>query len=93
MGVRRALGAQAGNVIRLVVKQGLLLGGVGVLLGAAIALIAADRIEPLLFNESPRDPLVYVAAVATMLVVALVASLVPARRAAAVDPNVTLRAE
>lgn len=93
MGVRRALGAQAGDVIRLVVKQGLLLGGVGVLLGAAIALFAADRIEPLLFNESPRDPLVYVAAVATMLVVALVASLVPARRAAAVDPNVTLRAE
>jgi predicted permease len=93
MGVRRALGAQASDVVRLVVKQGLLLGGVGVLLGGAIALIMANRVQPLLFQVSPRDPVVYGSVIVTMLGVALAASFIPARRAAAVDPNIALRAE
>lgn len=93
MGIRRALGARGGDVIQLVVKQGLMLGSVGVLVGAAMALLTADRIAPLLFEESPRDPLVYVTVVTTMFAVALAASIVPAARAARVDPNIALRAE
>jgi predicted permease len=93
IGVRRALGAQGGDVVRLVLRQGLLLGGVGVLAGAAIALATADRIAPMLFEESPRDPLVYVVVVATMLAVAVAAAVAPARRAARVDPTIALRAE
>jgi hypothetical protein len=93
MGVRRALGAQASDVVRLVVRQGLLLGGIGILLGAAIALSVANRVEPLLFHVSPRDPVVYGTVIVSMLGVALVASFLPARRAAAVDPNIALRTE
>lgn len=66
---------------------------VGLLVGAAMALLTADRIAPLLFDQSPRDPLVYVTVVTTMLAVALAASIVPAARAARVDPNIALRAE
>jgi predicted permease len=93
MGVRRALGAQASDVIGLVVKQGVVIGGIGVVIGGAIAWGSANRLEPLLFRVSPRDPFVFVAVLATMLVVVVAASFVPARRAASVDPNVALRAE
>ena len=93
MGVRRALGAQAADVIQLVMRQGLLLGGIGVLLGGVLAWIAGSSIEPLLFNVSPRDPLVFAFVITTMLGVVTAASFVPARRAASVDPNVALRTE
>ena len=93
MGVRRALGAQAADVVRLVVKQGLQLGGIGILLGGAMAWVAADRIQTLLFDVSPRDPFVYTIVVCTMLGVALATSFFPARRAASVDPNIALRSE
>jgi predicted permease len=93
MGVRRALGAQAADVIQLVMRQGLLLGGIGVLLGGVLAFLAADRIEPLLFNVSARDPFVFMFVIIAMLCVAIAASFIPARRAALVDPNVALRSE
>jgi putative ABC transport system permease protein len=93
MGVRRALGARAGDVARLVLQQGLVLGGIGVAIGGCVAFAAADRVQPLLFEVSPRDPLVYGTVILTMLGVAVAASLIPARRAAAVDPNVALRSE
>jgi predicted permease len=93
MGVRVALGAQTGDVVRLVVGQGVRLGASGVAIGAAIAIGAAGWIKPLLFAESPRDPMVFAVVLATLLVVTVAASWVPARRAARVDPNVALRTE
>jgi len=93
LGVRVALGAQTLDVIRLVVSEGVRLGATGIGAGIVIALAAVDWIAPLLFEESPRDPLVFVAVTAMLLVVAAVASFVPARRATRVDPNTALRAE
>ena len=93
MGVRIALGAQEGDVVWLVLRQGLLLAAAGIVLGGAITFLAARRIGPLLFGVSPRDPLVYGGVVLVMLFVAAAASFLPARRASRVDPNVALRAE
>ncbi|MGH7626886.1 MAG: ADOP family duplicated permease [Gemmatimonadaceae bacterium] len=93
MGVRIAIGAQAGDVVWLVVRQGVLLGGLGIVIGGAVALAFAGRLEPLLFGEPARDPLVYLLVAAAMLAVAAAASFIPARRASRVDPTVALRAE
>jgi predicted permease len=93
MGVRIAIGAQAGDVVWLVVRQGLLLGGSGVVIGGVIALALAGKLEPLLFGESARDPLVYIVVGGVMLAVGVAASFIPARRASRVDPTVALRAE
>jgi predicted permease len=93
MGVRVALGAQIGDVVRLVVSDGLKLGAFGLVIGAVVALSAARWVKPLLFDESPNDPLVFVLVTATLLAVTVAASWIPARRAARVDPQVALRTE
>lgn len=93
MGVRRALGAQLGDVLGLVLRQGVVLGALGVAIGVGLTLALAGRIAPLLFRVSPRDPVIYGAVAAAMLVVAVIASAVPAYRAARVDPNLALQSE
>ena len=93
IGVRLALGASRGHVLRLVVRGGLRLVITGVLLGSAFAVWAGRWLATLLFNESPRDPVVYAAVAAVLVIVALVAMAVPAMAATRVDPNVALRAE
>ena len=93
MGVRVALGAQGADVVRLVVGEGLRIVLPGVLLGALIALGAGRWITPLLFQVSPKDPPVMVGVVVTLVVVAVTASWLPARRAARVDPSEALRAD
>ena len=93
LGVRISLGAQTRDVFGLVVGQGLRLGVAGVAIGGMISFAAARWLKPLLFQESARDPAVYALVAAVLLAVAVVASYVPARRAARVDPNVALRAE
>ena len=93
MGVRVALGAQTRDVVQLVVRQGVLLGAVGLTIGAAVALGASRWVKPLLFNESASDPLVFAFVTLVLLAVALAASWIPARRAARVDPQVALRSE
>ncbi len=93
LGVRVALGAQVGDVLGLVVGQGLRLGAAGILIGGIIALSAARWLKPLLFQESARDPAVYALVAAVLLAVAVVASYIPARRAARVNPSLALRAE
>jgi ABC-type antimicrobial peptide transport system permease subunit len=93
MGVRIALGARSPDVIWLIVRQGVALGGVGIVIGVATALAAAGWLEPLLFDVSARDPLVYSAVFAAMLLVAIAASFIPARRASRVQPGVALRSE
>jgi predicted permease len=93
LGVRMALGAQAADVVRLVVAGGLRVAVVGVALGAGVALFAGRFIAPLLFNISPTDPSVFAVVALTLLATAALASLVPAWRATRVDPNVALRTE
>ena len=93
MGVRVALGAQLRDVVRLVVGQGIRHAVAGIVIGCAIAFAAARWVKPLLFDESPHDPVIYLIVTAVLLTVAITASLIPARRAAQVDPNVALRSE
>lgn len=93
LGVRIALGAQRPDIVRLVVGQGARLALTGTLLGVAIAVVASRWIQPLLFRQSANDPWVYAGVGALMIGVALVASAVPAVRAARADPNAALRAD
>jgi predicted permease len=93
MGVRIALGARSRDVVWLVVRQSGSIAVAGIVLGGLIALASSRWVEPLLFDVSPRDPLVYSLVAATMVAMAAVASFLPARRAARADPNAALRAE
>jgi len=93
LGVRMALGATTRDVVGLVVRDGVRVAGVGLALGAAAALAAGRFVAPLLYETSPRDPVVLGAAAVTLLAVAVLASLIPARRAAHVEPSVALRGE
>jgi predicted permease len=93
LGVRVALGASAGAVLRLVVGEGVRVVTVGLVLGAVAALSLAGRVSPLLYGVSAKDPATYGGVVGVLLVVAVVASLAPALRAARVDPNVALRSD
>jgi ABC-type antimicrobial peptide transport system permease subunit len=92
-GVRGALGASAGNLAGQVVREGLAITGLGVALGGVAALAAAGLIASMLFETNPRDPRVFVGVGATLLVVAALASLVPALRAARTAPADALRNE
>jgi len=93
LAVRVALGAAARDVMRLVVAEGLRFAVSGAVVGGVIALVAGRWIAPLLFDQSPRDPVVFGAVTSTLLIVAVAASAIPAIRGARVDPNATLRAE
>ena len=93
LGVRIALGAQARDVIRLVVGQAVRFALAGVAIGLGVALLAAGAIQPLLFRQPARDPATYGVVTGLLLLVALLASALPARRAAQADPNSALRAD
>jgi predicted permease len=93
LGVRIALGAQAKDVVRLVVGQGARLATMGLGLGLALAYLTGRWVQPLLFQQSARDPAVYGAVAAVLLGVALVASALPAMRATRTDPNSALRSD
>ena len=93
LGVRAALGAQQHDLVRLVVSEGLTLGAAGIVIGVVIALAAGNWLGPLLFQESPHDPLVFGFVTVALLGVTVVASFIPSRRAARVDPMVALRYE
>jgi putative ABC transport system permease protein len=93
LGVRVAFGAQVRDVVRLVMSEGLRVTLAGVVIGAAIALFAGRWVGPLLFNVKPTDPGVFTFVALTLVVVASLATLIPALRAARVDPNVALRSE
>jgi predicted permease len=91
IGIRRSLGAPAGGVVALVIRQGMIPVTVGVLAGMAAAFAGTRFLSAMLFGVDARDPLVFSASAAFLLVVALIASLVPAMRAARVSPMVALR--
>jgi predicted lysophospholipase L1 biosynthesis ABC-type transport system permease subunit len=93
LGVRRALGAQGTHVVRLVMGQGVRLSMLGVFLGSAVALAGARWIEPLLFQQSARDPLVFIGVGALLIAVALIACSVPAAKALRADPSTVLRSD
>jgi hypothetical protein len=93
LGVRAALGAEQRDLIGLVVRDGLAFVAAGIVIGVAIALAGGQRLGPLLFQESPHDPLVFGFVVAVLLGVTALASFVPARRAARIDPMIALRYE
>ncbi len=92
-GIRMALGAQASEVRRLVLRKGLLLTGVGVALGIAGALALTRTIVGLLYQVSATDPLTFIGVAALLALVATAACYFPARRATKVDPMVALRYE
>jgi predicted permease len=92
-GIRIAIGATAGNVQGIVIKEGLLLGVVGVAVGIMTATLLTRSIQALLFGVQASDPWTYALMSATLVGVVLAASFFPARRATRVDPVVALRAE
>jgi len=91
IGIRIALGAQRGGVLSLVVGQGLKLGLVGAAIGLAGALAGTRLVSSLLYGVSPTDPATFVGVLLLLLIVAVLASWLPARRAAKVDPMEALR--
>ena len=93
MGVRVALGAQAADIRRLVLWQGIRVTVAGVTLGVIVAFVTVRYVEKLLFDTRAHDPVAFGVAVGTILVVAVLASLIPAGRATRVDPVVALRSE
>jgi predicted permease len=93
LGIRSALGAQRGRLMRSVLYRGASMGGLGIALGLTVAYLAAPYAADLLFEVSPRDPGVLALVAATLVVVSCVASLVPGLRATRIDPMAALRAE
>jgi predicted permease len=91
IGIRLALGAQASDVLKLILKQGLWLIGTGVTIGLLVALLMTRALAALLYGVSATDALTFVGVSFILAAVALVACLVPARRAMKVDPIVALR--
>jgi hypothetical protein len=93
IGVRSALGASRGNILALIVRQGMTLTGIGVFIGLLGALAATRALIALLFGVSSLDPVTYFGVVALLVSVSAIACWLPAWRAAQVDPAITLRAE
>jgi putative ABC transport system permease protein len=93
MGIRIALGAQTGNVLRLVVKQGMILAVIGVVLGLITSFAMTRLMRTMLYEVSATDPVTFIFAPLLIGAVTLVACWVPARRAAKVDPMIALRSE
>ena len=93
IGIRMALGARAADVIRLVLRETILLVGAGVLIGLGAAFAAIRLVATLLFGLGPTDPLTILLVVLLMLIVAVLAGYLPARRAARVEPMAALRYE
>jgi len=93
IGIRMALGAKRTDVLRMVVRQGMTMTLIGLALGL-VGVIALSRVMVgMLYGVSPTDPLTFAGVSIVLLIVALLACLIPARRATRVDPIVALRSE
>jgi ABC-type antimicrobial peptide transport system permease subunit len=93
LGIRMAIGAQRADVLRLVLREGLTTAGVGVVLGLIGALLTTRLLQGMLFGVSATNPLIFAINALILMAVALAACLVPARRAARIDPMEALRHE
>jgi predicted permease len=92
-GVRMALGAKAGDILRMVIRQGMMPALAGVVIGLAGATLVTRLLTSLLFETEPLDPTTFAATAALVLTAALIACCLPARRATQVDPSTALRVE
>jgi len=93
VGIRMALGAKAGDVIGMVVRQGAWQLGIGMIAGLSLALGVAQLMKIVLFDVQPRDPVIFGGVVSVLSIAGLLASLIPARRATRVDPLLALRSD
>jgi putative ABC transport system permease protein len=93
IGIRMALGAERGEVLRQVLRQGIALSLAGIAVGSAGALLLTSYLRSQLYEVGPRDPIIFTLVPAILLAIATAASYIPARRATAVDPMVALRYE
>jgi putative ABC transport system permease protein len=93
LGIRMALGAQSGSLVRMILKQAALQLGIGVLLGIALAFALAQGVQMLLFGISPSDPVMFAFIVLVLVGTGTLASFIPARRATRIDPVIALRYE
>ena len=93
MGVRMALGAQPGEILKMVLTQGMRLAGIGAAVGLVVSLVSSTLLRNQLFHVSSFDPLTFALMAAVLIAAALLASYIPARRATRVDPMVALRYE
>jgi predicted permease len=93
LAIRIAVGARAGDVARLVMSRTCMLAGAGAAIGLGIAFAAGHWVEPLLFHESVRDPVVYASVAIVIAAVAAAAGIAPTLRAVRTDPNAALRSE
>lgn len=93
IGIRRALGARPMDILSLLLKQALVLSLAGTMIGAAASLAITRLLQDLLFQVSPTDPLTFAGVTVTFIVVGLAASVVPAGRAAAIEPLIAIRTE
>jgi ABC-type antimicrobial peptide transport system permease subunit len=91
IGVRVALGAQRGDVVRLVVGQAMAMAAGGVGIGVLLALWSGKSLSAMLFGVGPRDPVALGGASVFLLAVALIAALAPALRASRIDPTIAMR--
>jgi len=91
IGLRMALGARRIDILRLILGKGVVLATVGVFAGVVVSGSTASLLSTLLYGVSPHDPAVFLAVPLLLLAVALLASYIPARRAAKVDPMIALR--
>ena len=93
IGIRTALGATRGGILALIARQGMVLASLGTIIGLAASFVASRMIGALLFGVSLLDPVTYASVLILLFLVSALACWIPARRAASVDPAITLRNE
>jgi putative ABC transport system permease protein len=93
IGIRMALGADRANVLRLILRQGARIGVFGLVIGTAAAYLSTRALSSMLYGVDPHDPLIFAGIAASLIVVVVLASYIPARRATRVDPLIALRYE
>jgi ABC-type antimicrobial peptide transport system permease subunit len=93
IGIRLALGARPGSAVRMMMQEGVALAAAGCAAGLLLAAVFARRLEGFLYGLAPQDPTSFLTAALTTLLVALIASYLPARRASKIDPAAALRYE